>query len=239
MATYNGRRYIREQLESILSQLPAESEVIVADDGSSDDTLDIIRAMDDSRITILPSEKHLGPVYNFERSLKATSGDVILLSDQDDVWYPGKVDTVLSALSMENGLLSGRKPLLVVHDAKIIDREGFSVGDSMWASRPYKSGLFHNWLKNSFTGCCLAFRRELLNDALPFPKNLPMHDQWLGMVAEYKKGVVALPEKLIGYRVHENNATNLFDGGKMGSFSKWIWRFFWRLSLLKSLGALR
>lgn len=241
IATYNGERYVQEQLKSILRQLPdsdvacADSaEVIIADDGSTDRTLQIISEINDPRIRVLPQGEHLGPVYNFERALQAAQGDVIFLADQDDVWLPGKVSKMTEALGFDGATFSANAPLLAVHDAVVINDESSVMGESMWVARPYKSGVFANWLKNSFTGCCVAFRKELLSLALPFPKNLPMHDQWLGILAERKSGVVAVPEKLISYRVHKNNATNLFagDNKKVASSCQ---RIRWRVNLLKAI----
>lgn len=240
MATYNGERFVLDQLESILSQLPQSigekdcAEVIIADDGSTDRTLDIIQKIADSRVKVLPQVGRLGPVYNFERALAASQGDVIFLADQDDLWMPGKVSKMIEALGFDGATFSANAPLLAIHDANVVNGNGDVVADSMWATRPYKSGVFANWLKNSFTGCCIAFRKELLALALPFPKNLPMHDQWLGVMAERKNGVVAVPDKLISYRVHKNNATNLFAGDdkKVASL---IQRIRWRINLLKAI----
>lgn len=240
MATYNGGRFVREQLESILSQLPMAvagekcAEVIIADDGSTDDTLDVIRDLGDLRVKVLPQGSHLGPVYNFERALQAASGDVIFLADQDDVWLPKKVDKMLEALGFDGATFAANAPLLAVHDSKVMNGEGKIIGESMWTARPYKPGVFANWLRNTFTGCCVAFRKELLSEALPFPKNLPMHDQWLGVLAERKHGVVAVPNRLISYRVHKNNATNLFagDNKKVASSCQ---RIRWRFNLLKAI----
>lgn len=224
IATYNGSAYIRQQLESILSQLPENAEVVVADDGSTDGTLDVIAAVGDGRVRILPQSEHLGPTYNFERALREAKGDVIFLSDQDDFWIPGKVPQMLSAL--ENSVLA-------VHDANFMDGEGKPIATlgTMWKERPYKSGVFANWLKNTYTGCCMAFRRELLEKALPFPKGLPMHDQWLGLMAERYFKVAEVNKPLIQYRIHEKNATHLV-GGKSRGF---VQRLKWRADLLRSL----
>lgn len=224
IATYNGSAYVGKQLESILSQLPKDAEVIIADDCSTDETLNEIASVADGRVRVLPQSEHLGPTYNFERALQDAKGDVIFLSDQDDIWFPGKVQTMLDALG---------KSVLAVHDASFIDGEGcplVALG-SMWTKRPYKSGMGANWLKNTYTGCCMAFRRDLLEKALPFPGNLPMHDQWLGLMAERYFSVVAVKDCLIQYRIHEKNATQLV-GGKSRGF---LQRLRWRLSLLKSL----
>lgn len=234
MATYNGERFVKEQLESILSELssyPDDAEIVIADDGSVDNTLDVFSAIGDSRIRVLPprtGNAPLGPTYNFERALKAATGDIIFLSDQDDRWLPGKVQSMLTALD--------GNAVLAVHDACFIDGEGGELPalKTMWSNRPYKAGLFRNWLKNTYTGCCMAFRRELLSKALPFPKNLPMHDQWLGLVAERNFGgarVVPVNRQLIQYRVHEKNATQLVGGKSCG----WFQRMRWRIDLLRAL----
>lgn len=219
MATYNGERYVREQLESILKELPQSAEIIVADDNSTDKTLQIVEDFKDSRIKILRGESRLGPIYNLERALQNAKGDIIFLADQDDVWLPGKVDSVCKALENSS---------LVMHDAYIL--KNGNRERTLSSIRPYKKGVFNNWLKNTYTGCCMAFRRELLKTALPFPKKLPMHDQWLGLVAEKKYDVCYLQTPYIEYRIHESNATQIT--GKKKSALK---RIAWRLSLLRAL----
>lgn len=224
MATYNGGKFIREQLESILSQLPsAGAEVVIADDGSTDETLSVAQSFGDSRIRVLPAEKHLGVIYNYERALQASKGEIIFLADQDDIWLPGKVDRVLTALNEAD---------LVIHDAWML-----RPSDSSWTRagklsdiRAYKGGIVANWWKNSFTGCCMAFRRSILNKALPFPKNLPMHDQWLGLAAEKNFKVKSIDEPLVEYRQHSSNATHI-GNSPAGVLQK----IKWRLNLLKIL----
>ena len=232
MATYNGGRYLPEQLESILCQLPSDAEIVIADDGSTDGTMQVVRNCNDSRIKLLPSAEHLGPVYNFERSLQAASGDLIFLADQDDRWLSGKVGSVVRAV--EGGAA------LVVHDACFIDGVGRELSDlgSMWNKWPYHKGVVKNWLKNSYTGCCMAFTRQVLQYALPFPKSLPMHDQWIGLVAERKFAVTAISDKLIQYRIHEKNATHLTGGETKGSGNVKkgaVQKIKWRLDLLRAL----
>ena len=220
MATYNGERYLRQQLESILSQLSEQdAEIIIADDGSTDETLRIVESLRDSRIRVLPSEKHLGTIYNYERVLQAAKGDVIFLADQDDIWLPGKVTAVLDKL---------KECDLVMHDAYML-RQKDSQEDAWQRSgklsdiRPYKSGVVSNWWKNSFTGCCVAFRRQVLEKALPFPKKLPMHDQWLGLIAERYFKVRWIEEPLVEYRQHTSNATHI-GNSPAGVFQKIKWR---------------
>ena len=226
MATYNGVKFIREQLESILSQLSSDAEIVVADDGSTDDTLSVVASLGDSRIRVLPAEKHFGVIYNYERALQASKGEIIFLADQDDVWLPGKVEKVLAALN----------------DADLVTHDAFMLGlsdtlESAWVRtgklsdiRTYRSGVVTNWWKNSFTGCCMAFRRNVLDKALPFPKNLPMHDQWLGLVAEKYFKVSYVNEPLVEYRQHSSNATHI-EKSPAGVLQKTKWR----VDLLKAL----
>ncbi len=220
MTTYNGERYLRQQLESILSQLSEQdAEIIIADDGSTDETLRIVESLKDSRIRVLPSEKHLGTIYNYERALQVAKGDVIFLADQDDIWLPGKVAVVLDKL---------KECDLVMHDAYMLRQKDSQEGawqrsGKLSDIRPYKSGVVSNWWKNSFTGCCEAFRRQVLEKALPFPKNLPMHDQWLGLVAERYFKVRWIEEPLVEYRQHSSNATHI-GNSPAGVLQKIKWR---------------
>ena len=226
MATFNGGKFIREQLESILSQLPPDAEIIIADDGSTDDTLLVIDSLNESRIRVLPAERHLGVIYNFERALRASKGEIVFLADQDDVWLPGKVEMCLAALNEAD---------LVMHDAFLL---GLSDAfESAWGRngklsdiRTYRSGVVANWWKNSFTGCCMAFHRKVLDKALPFPKNLPMHDQWLGVVAEKYFKVSYVDEPLVDYRQHSSNATHI-EKSPAGVLQK----IKWRVDLLKAI----
>lgn len=226
MATFNGGKFIREQLESILSQLPPDAEIIIADDGSTDDTLLVVESLNESRIRVLPAERHLGVIYNFERALRASKGEIVFLADQDDVWLPGKVEMCLAALNEAD---------LVMHDAFLL---GLSDAfESAWGRngklsdiRTYRNGVVANWWKNSFTGCCMAFRRKVLDKALPFPKNLPMHDQWLGVVAEKYFKVSYVDEPLVDYRQHSSNATHI-EKSPAGVLQK----IKWRVDLLKAI----
>jgi glycosyltransferase involved in cell wall biosynthesis len=230
MATYNGGKFIREQLESILSQLSSDAEIVIADDGSADDTLAVVKSIGDARLRLLPAEKHLGVIYNFERALQASKGEIIFLADQDDVWLPGKVEKVLAALNEAD---------LVIHDAWML-RPSEPSGSS-WVRtgklsdiRPYRSGVAANWWKNRYTGNCIAFRRLVLDKAFPFPKNLPMHDQWLGLVAEKFFRVSYVTEPLIEYRQHSGNATHI-GRSPAGVFQKTKWRFDLARALFSSM----
>ena len=202
MATYNGEKFILEQLRSILIQLGVNDEVIISDDSSTDSTLAIISSLNDNRIKIFPDQKFKSPIFNFENALKNASGDFIFLSDQDDIWLPNKVSVMMDALKNCD---------LVESNCFIGDDNLTIIKDSYFEWRNSRSGILKNLWRNSYLGCCLAFHRRLLSRALPFPKDIPMHDMWLGMIAEIYFKPKFITEKLMIYRRHSNNATLLSD----------------------------
>jgi glycosyltransferase involved in cell wall biosynthesis len=200
IATYNASRYIREQICSILTQLNLDDEIVVADDGSNDETIVILNSIKDNRIKIIPDNGNLGIVKNFERALYAAKGEIIFLSDQDDVWLPTKVSECMSQLESN---------LMVITDCVVVDSQLNTLYQSFFALRGSRKGFVHNLYKNGYMGCCMAFRRELLSYALPIPSNIPMHDIWLGMLAEFIGDVSFLPKQLLMYRRHTDNASGL------------------------------
>lgn len=198
IATRNGSRYLGEQLNSILSQLGASDEVIISDDGSSDNTIEIIRCFNDRRIKIFQREHSVGIVANFENALKASKGDIIFLADQDDVWVPGKVHNLKDSLKSVD---------LVISDCELVDHALNPLPLNQFRKFKTKKGLLRNLVRNSYMGCCMAFRRCVLDKALPFPKDIPMHDVWIGLVAEMYFRVLLVPEKLVLHRRHQHNAS--------------------------------
>lgn len=130
MATYNGEKYIEEQLESVLMQLHSNDEVIISDDGSGDSTVDLIRTFNDPRIRLLVGNNFFSPTQNFENALKYAKGDYIFLCDQDDVWLPDKVESMLQYLLQYD---------LVVSDCKVVDAELNVISQSfLWGVRQEK-----------------------------------------------------------------------------------------------------
>lgn len=210
--TYNGQKYIKQQLESILIQLSQEDEIIISDDSSSDDTLKIIKAFNDSRITILENNKFHSPIYNLENALKNAKGDYIFLSDQDDIWKKDKVKIIIDNLQHSN---------LVVHDAEIIDENNNLINESFYIINKTHPGIIHNLIKNGFIGCCMAFNRKVLDVCLPFPKGIPMHDSWIGIKTYCTvKNVNFIPDRLIEYRRHGNNASVSGEKSRRPLFQK-------------------
>lgn len=198
--TYNGEKFIREQLDSILNQSTAVNEIIISDDSSTDNTIDIIKSYKDSRIRIFENQKFKSPVFNLENALKHSKGDYIFLADQDDVWKNNKVEVMLNYLQNHQ---------LVVSDGYIIDEEGEIIEKSIFNIYNSKSGFLKNLFKNSYMGCCMAFDRQLLNYVLPFPKGIAMHDLWIGLNAELFFSVCFCKNQLVSYKRHGNNTAPL------------------------------
>ena len=199
LAACNGERYLREQLDSILAQLAEGDEVIVSVDPSEDATLELVceYAAADERVRVLEGPGK-GVIRNVENALRHCSGRAVFLADQDDVWLPEKAEKVCRSLETST---------LVLHDAVITDAELRTQEPSYMEWRGSRQGIAANLWKNSYIGCCMAFRRELLEHILPFPEDLPMHDQWIGLMAEKHGTVHLLRTPLIRYRRHGNNAT--------------------------------
>ena len=219
IATFNGEKYIREQLNSILFQLSLQDEVIVSDDGSTDNTISIIKSFNDNRIKIIDGVHRYSPTLNFENALKEAKGDYIFLADQDDVWKDDKVKICLKWLQHYDCIIS---------DAEVTDENLNITLPSLYQLMNIKSGRVYNILyKNGYTGCCMAFTRRVKDAALPFPKDIPMHDIWIGNVAAFLYTVKFIDDRLISFRRHP--ATNSCNG-KGSKFSKWQQiRFRWNI----------
>lgn len=227
MATYNGEKYIREQISSILLQLKAEDELIVSDDGSTDATLTVIRSFADERIKIINGPQR-GLTYNFENAICHASGDIIFLSDQDDIWETNKVDRMVAALKEID---------LVVSDAWIADEKGISSGQSLYDFNTPHKGFIRTMYHTSYIGCCTAFRRNILKKLLPFPPHILMHDYWIGQIADMYYKTSFITDKLIRYRRHGSNASALTTGKSPLSLLQKLEYRYWLL--IYSLGRWR
>lgn len=203
VATYNGEKYLRQQLDSILSCIGVNDEIIISDDGSTDATKDIIKEYLKKYHQIsLCNGPGKGVIANFENALSKTHGDIIFLSDQDDVWHKDKVARVLETFKSS-------KAGVVVHNAEIVDATGKPKGVTLFELRQSKPGFIKNFKKNSYVGCCMAVSRDVLQHALPIPLDVEMHDWWIGLIAELFSNSVFIDDKLIDYRRHGKNISGL------------------------------
>lgn len=227
LAYYNGGKYIEEQLESIMTQLEAEDEIIISVDGANDGSMDLLMELSqaDSRIRVIEGPGQ-GVVKNFEHAIEACQGDIIFLSDQDDRWKPDKVKKVMKAF--ENHSVD-----VVLHNASMIDGDGQALpGDTLFDLRGSRTGLMRNLVKNSYVGCCMAFRSKIKEVILPIPEQMYMHDYWIGTAGEMLGGTGLLKECLIEYRRHGDNVTDLTHGSLSFMVKK-------RLSILTCLKILK
>lgn len=225
LASYNGEKYIIEQIFSVLSQLDDCDELIISDNGSSDSTLALIESVTDSRLKLISCNQK-GVVNNFENALMHTKGDFIVLCDQDDVWLPGRLQATRIALKN--------------HDLSVVGVR--FVDDSLVPLVKYpntrvpKTSLLSTIAFNGFTGCCMAFRREILELILPFPRSVPMHDWWIALVALGVRAKVCISEEpFILYRRHLENVSNTGGRSSFSLTSKLSMRVFLVLSLLGRL----
>lgn len=201
LATYNGARYLREQVDSIIPQLAVGDELLVADDASNDDTKKILQTYG-SVLKIIADDRVGGVVSNFSRLLESASGDIVVLSDQDDVWLPGRL------IRIRQELLNAD---MVVLNAAIVDSDLQLSGNTFSSTIGVRNGFWRNLWRNSFVGCCMAFRRQKFLDAWPLPKYIHMHDWYLGLVATLFGKITRVDEVYLLYRRHGNNASMTGD----------------------------
>lgn len=216
LCTRNGARYIEDQVRSICEQTLPPDEIVISDDASSDDTLvraaaiikQTHRAAHQPKLRILRNEQPLGVAKNFQQAIAACSGELIALSDQDDLWYPQRLEKMFS-------IFASRCKLLLLHsNARLVDAGGSEIGQGLFHAltvQPFELEWLHNGCafevylrRNLATGATTMFRRQLLAVALPIPSGW-LHDEWLAAMASSIGEVDALEEPLIDYRQHSCN----------------------------------
>lgn len=209
MATYNGRPYLGDQLDSILAQTRKPDEILVADDGSDDGTQTLLREYADSNdcITLDLHGKGLGVQKNFERALSQTTCKYVGLADQDDVWLKQKVEKELRVLEQTDAQLA-------FHNSTVTD-EQLAPKTTLWDCTRYEPdpGLHKEWpfvekliAGNMIQGATMLFDAELLDDALPLPDVFP-HDYFLALVGIFRSHLYEINEELLRYRQHDDNYT--------------------------------
>jgi glycosyltransferase involved in cell wall biosynthesis len=223
MATYNGQKYVVEQITSILKQLGDEDEIIVSDDSSTDNTLLLLNEQNDPRIKIYANNQFHSPIYNFEFCLTKAVGDIIYLADQDDIWLPGKVKSIMKIFGNDPDVT------LVASDAQIINANGDTIANTFYSnSFVFTSNVLSNIVRNRFCGCSLAIRQSILQMILPFPRNIPMHDSWIGIMNQLFGKVHFINSPLVAFRKHDANSHPLSRTGIIRLLT-------WRWNLVKAL----
>jgi glycosyltransferase involved in cell wall biosynthesis len=201
ICTYNGARFLKQQLDSILSQTYQNiTEIVCVDDNSSDETVKILKEYQaaDHRIKVYENSSNLGYIKNFEKVLTLCHEEYIALSDQDDLWYPFKIERLMNAIG-DN--------LMVYSDTEYIDGNNNKLGKKMSDFRHL--GSCHSCLNlvlfNGISGHTMIIRKELLHMAVPFSLYIP-HDYWLAFYAAKQGQIAFVDEVLVGYRQHTQNA---------------------------------
>ena len=200
MATFNGSRYVREQLESFMAQTRLPDEVVVSDDNSTDDTFEIIKAFAAEApfaVRLSQNQRNLGYTSNFNRALIKTSGNLVFLSDQDDVWFPEKLAVI------ESYAQQSPTTLVFMNDAALTDQYLNETGLTK-RGQIISAGMSDS---DFVMGCCLCVRRELLDACLPIPTQFKGHDSWIVKMAEGVHRKVVVPDVLQWYRRHETNTS--------------------------------
>jgi glycosyltransferase involved in cell wall biosynthesis len=235
LATYNGQKYLAEQINSILTQSHQDWQLLIRDDGSVDDTVNIIkryvRQYPHKIKMITDNFNHLGAKLNFGKLLEHAQADYIMFCDQDDVWLPRKIEVTLRVMQAAEKNYPN-KPIMVHSDSIIVDDNLKVIAGSKWAYEkiwPSKNdNLNRIILQNVATGCTVMINERAKNVSLPISEDAIMHDWWIAIkVAKYGK-IVHTPDKLILHRQHSNNLVGAKKGPTMN-----IWEYLVGLPSLK------
>lgn len=206
IATYNGEKFIELQLKSILSQLNNDDEIVIVDDCSIDNTLNIIKSINDSRFKIFSNEKNRGHVYSFGRSIELATKEIIIMSDQDDIWIESRV------AMMKDKLLKS-KVMLLTSNSNFIDSNGIEViykndGVEERNSQKYLTNIIDIFKgKENYYGCAMAFKREFRKLIIPIPTYVESHDLWIALAANICKSNLHSNEVTLKRRIHGSNAS--------------------------------
>lgn len=208
MATYNGEKYIRDQVDSILNQTFQDFEVIICDDCSTDDTFSILEmyANKDSRITIFKNRRNLGFKQNFEIVIKKCKGEFIALSDQDDIWLPQHLEILIEAMGQNTQVVCGY-PVFVDSTNKELP-ERYNYFKMLSVPKNDKETASHIFLcRSTFQGASMLIRRSFFEKALPIPEEAKYHDSWFAILACFTGGLKYVDKPVMRYRRHENSIT--------------------------------
>lgn len=211
IATYNGGLHIYDQVSSILPQMSADDELIISDNFSTDNTIDIIKNnFYDRRLKIIYCESQ-GVSSNFQNAILNSINDIICLCDQDDIWLPGRLDSIRKAhLNYDLVVVNG----FINHESNI------SIYDSISSAPPFMSSL----CKNAILGCSMSFNKNVASVTVPFPKIIPMHDWWIYLVSILFFKVTLLKKPLFIYRRHSNNVSSTLSPSQNTFITKLIFR---------------
>lgn len=210
MATYNGAKYIREQINSILSQTIQDYELVICDDCSTDETVSVLDyyANKDPRIIVVKNRENIGFKRNFEKAISLCIGDYIALSDQDDIWLPNHLEILL-------GMIGNN--MIACGNAEMIDAEGKPIGFTLREMEILDKVPNNNidnayslvFFRNPYQGSSMLIKRELFKIALPIPDEIGNHDVWFALLSCFYGGMIYKDIVVNRYRMHGNNVTGM------------------------------
>jgi glycosyltransferase involved in cell wall biosynthesis len=233
MATFNGERFIKKQIDSILCQLNDKDELVISDDNSTDSTTEILNSYEDKRIKIYRHGKGRSGrtkkisqfkvvAENFENTLRYASGNYILLSDQDDIWLENRIKSVVTYLEFYD---------MVICNFSVINQYDDILKEKYYDKDPISRNLIINVIRSKFLGCCMAFKRELLRYILPFPENVIAHDFWIGNIGTAIGRHYFIDVPLHAYRRYEGTVSTSTSKSKNSLFFK----IYYRIEILLAL----
>lgn len=224
MCTYNGEQFLKEQLVSILNQTVPPDEIIICDDQSKDNTVQVAKSVLanwNGKWRVIENEWNLGFRKNFEKAIQLCHGDIIFLSDQDDVWFPDKIEKMIKVFEEFPDVV------LAFHDAELVDEELREIAPSFWyildfMPERFWRGDYRQLLgANIVQGSACAFRRELVGRACPFPE-AAVHDEWLALAALSLGVVYPVSSVLLKYRQWGNNEIGSGEVSTRRKLKKWV-----------------
>ena len=211
MGTYNGEKHVEEQIQSILNQTHQNFQILIGDDGSKDSTREIVAKLQQKhsdKIMLLPPTDNVGAIYNFSWMTDFIDSNYIMISDQDDVWLPHKIEVTLKKMKELEETFGTEKPLLVFTDAILVSDDLETITPSHWdycCWDPIKSTkIGHLLVENCCYGCTLMVNKALLDLATPIPVEAGMHDYWLSLIAATFGKIGFVKEPTLKYRRHES-----------------------------------
>ena len=212
LCTFNGADFLEDQLWSIDKQSVTPFELIVCDDGSADDTINILekfKSKADFPVRIYQNREQIGVLKNFTKTIGLCEGDYIALCDQDDIWLPDKLAVSYEAMKRAESDRNKDIPLLVYSDLRVVSSEGAVISSSFMDQNkikpPQKKPLRTLLVQNFVTGCTVLMNRALVEAALPIPEKVLMHDWWLALVAASLGKIIYIPDATVLYRQHSGN----------------------------------
>lgn len=207
IATYNGERFIKDQIDSILNEIGVGDEIVICDDCSTDGTLNFLEAYSDPRIRVYKNSARLGHVRNFERAIYLAKGEYIFLSDQDDVWIPGRVRNMLDCIGSAPGVF------LVASNFDLIGSKGEELGEFRALGKVKRFRLAQVLSifvgRSPYYGCTFLLKRDALRYCLPIPRNIESHDIWIALILSTFGRVFNMGEPTLKHRIHGGNVTTV------------------------------